>query len=271
MIRAVVPASILASTLAACQPQPPLVYVPATEPQVQVTVGASAAEAAVGEPLVLWAERLNYGEWRAVKRRTLEKGQCWLRRPPPEREAAVADNLTWKVDPPGAHRFDLAFRADHRRKVVFLGPGTYTLKASSTIWCRPGELAWAPPIRIRVREADSRSPQAGGGGACPARAAGSAQCRLQPEVLGEGHEIPVRVKERQAVLDAEGRNDHVDGLAYCDALPAQSPEVLRAPDRHVLAKQIEDGERRQQLRSRLQAGPRGPDAGPRRLGGGHGP
>ncbi|MGD2084006.1 MAG: hypothetical protein PVF91_13670 [Chromatiales bacterium] len=126
-------------------------------------VHASAAEVAVGEPLVLSAERLNYGDWQAVERKTLDDGQCWLRRPPPDREPAVADNLTWEVHPPGAHRFDLRFRADHTRRVVFSEPGVFTLESSSNVWCRPGKLARGRPIRIRVRGETADPPGAPAG------------------------------------------------------------------------------------------------------------
>ncbi len=46
-------------------------------------------------------------------------------------------------------------------------------------------------------------------------------------------EIPIRVQEIVAVLDSEGRDQRVDGLAHRDALGAQGSSVGRAPERNI--------------------------------------
>lgn len=141
---------IVVAVLSACQGEPRLVYVPSTEPEVELVVRVSATEVSVGEPVVLYAERRTGGEWKQVERKELANEQCWLRRPPPTQEQEVADNLRWDVLPPAGARFNTAFRADHTREVVFLEAGTFTLESSSTIWCRPGKVARGQPIKIVV-------------------------------------------------------------------------------------------------------------------------
>lgn len=136
--------------LSACQAEPRLVYVPSTEPEVELVVRASATEVSVGEPVVLYAERRTGGEWKQVERKELASDKCWLGRPPPTQEPEVADNLRWEVLPPASARFNTAFRADHTREVVFLEAGTYILESSSKIWCRPGKVARGQPIKIVV-------------------------------------------------------------------------------------------------------------------------
>jgi hypothetical protein len=136
--------------LSACQGEPGLVYVPSTEPEVELVVRASATEVSVGEPVVLYAERRTGGEWKQVERRELADGQRWLSRPPPTQEPEVAGNLRWEVLPPASARFNTAFRADHTREVVFLEAGTFILESSSIIWCRPGKVARGQPIKIVV-------------------------------------------------------------------------------------------------------------------------
>ena len=144
--------------ISACNAEPRLVYIPSTEPEVELFVWASATEVSVGEPVVLFAERWNHGEWKQVERKKLTGGQCWLRRPPPTQEQEVADNLRWKAFPPKGAQFNTAFRADHTREVVFLEAGAFTLESSSTIWCRTGKMASGQPILILVRnDPDSKS------------------------------------------------------------------------------------------------------------------
>ncbi len=99
--------------LSACQGEPRLVYVPSTEPEVELVVRASATEVSVGEPVVLYAKRRTGGEWKQVERKELANEQRWLSRPPPTQEPEVAGNLRWEVFPPASARFNTAFRADH--------------------------------------------------------------------------------------------------------------------------------------------------------------
>jgi len=140
----------LVAVLLACQGEPRLVYVPSTEPEVELVVRVSATEVSVGEPVVLYAERRTGGEWKQVERKELANEQRWLGRPPPTQEQEVADNLHWEVLPPAGARFNTAFRADHTREVVFSEAGTFILESSSTIWCRPGKVARGQPIKIVV-------------------------------------------------------------------------------------------------------------------------
>ena len=140
----------LASLLAACEGEPRLVYVPASEPQVELLVSASATAVSVGEPVILRAERSSRGQWKQVERRSLADGQCWLGRPPPEREPEVSDNVHWRAFPAEHARFNTLYREDRTREVVFLAPGAFTLESSTDIWCRPGK-ASGKPIRIAVR------------------------------------------------------------------------------------------------------------------------
>jgi hypothetical protein len=134
--------------LAACRSEPSQVYVPAGEPQVELLVSASATEVAVGEPVILRAERRSRGEWKVVERSSLAAGQCWVSTPPPEREAEVADNLRWTAVPAAA-RFNTAYRTDRTREVVFLQAGTFTLESTADFWCSTVN-THGKPIAIRV-------------------------------------------------------------------------------------------------------------------------
>jgi len=146
VLKALLPLAVLGA--AACQDQPRLVYVPVTPPQVELLVSASAAEVAVGTPIVLRAERRYRGEWKQVERASLSDGQCWLGRPPPEREPEVADNLHWRASPDGPARFNVVYREDRTREVIFSAAGSFVLQASSTVYC--GEKVDAKPISVKV-------------------------------------------------------------------------------------------------------------------------
>ena len=135
---------------AGCQAEPPFVYVPVAPPQVDVSVSVSLTNVTVGQPVVLFAQRQSRGEWKRVARDSLAKEQCWVARPPPDREAAVADNLHWQVSPSGVANFNLGMRPDRSREVVFSKAGTYVLHASSAIWCGAPEGARANPVTITV-------------------------------------------------------------------------------------------------------------------------
>ena len=74
-----------------------------------------------------------------------------MAQPPPAREADVADNVHWQVTPREAARFNTAIRTDHSREVTFAQPGTYTVNATTAIWCGSNTGASASPFTIRVR------------------------------------------------------------------------------------------------------------------------
>ena len=134
---------------AACEKEPRLVYVPASPVEVELLVSASATEVTVGAPVVLHAERYYRGRWKEVERTSLPDGQCWMGRPPPDREAEVADNLDWKSSPSDPVRFNVVYRQDRTREVVFSQPGRYVLNATSVVYC--GSPVGAKPITISVR------------------------------------------------------------------------------------------------------------------------
>jgi len=90
-LSAILPIGCMALT--GCDHEPSLVYVPAKPPEVIVEASVSAVDAVVGETLTLHARRFYRGEWEQVKRKSLPEGACWMRRPPPEREDEVADNI----------------------------------------------------------------------------------------------------------------------------------------------------------------------------------
>jgi hypothetical protein len=72
-------------------------------------------------------------------------------RPPPAHEPEVADNLRWEAAPAGQAKFNLEYRPDHTREVVFSEAGMFTLESSSAVWCRPGKTVRGAPITIKVR------------------------------------------------------------------------------------------------------------------------
>jgi hypothetical protein len=153
--RAIVLVALLG--LSACDQAPREVYVPESEPQVELAVRASALEVSVGEPVVLHAERWSRGEWKLVEKRELDSGQCWLRHPPESHEEEVADNLRWEATPSTGVRFNKTPRSDRSRSAVFEQPGRFVLHSSSRIWCRPGKQAEGRPIEILVRDDNDRT------------------------------------------------------------------------------------------------------------------
>jgi hypothetical protein len=146
--KTLLPVVILAS---ACQQAPELVYVPESPPEVTLIITASTRDIAVGQPVVLHAERSYRARWKQVERTSLGEGQCWVGSPPPAREAEVADNVHWQATPRQGARFNTAIRADHTRDVIFDRPGHYVLQATSAIWCGDPKGAGASPIAITVR------------------------------------------------------------------------------------------------------------------------
>lgn len=138
-------------SLSACDKGPPEVYVPLTEPEVELKVRASATEVSVGEPVTLYAERWNHGKWILVERKELASEQCWLRHPPEYHERDVADNLRWEAIPSKGVRFNVGVRVDHARTVIFENPGEFILESRSKVWCRPDKEEKGRAIKISVR------------------------------------------------------------------------------------------------------------------------
>jgi hypothetical protein len=123
----------------ACTPEPSEVFVPgpAFHQSIQLTTArGDSATVRVGEPLLLHARR-STGPWVLTPRRRLAPDACWMRSPPPEVEAEVADNVRWLVEPAGTASFNLGIRADHAREVRFSSAGVYRLTAQSAGWCAP--------------------------------------------------------------------------------------------------------------------------------------
>ena len=92
------------------------------------------AHVRVNEWLTLRAIRTS-GPWIHVARSDLRDDTCWLTRPPPDPEPAVADNLRWIVEPEGKAVFNLGIRPDHSRGVRFPEVGTYRLTGQSASIC----------------------------------------------------------------------------------------------------------------------------------------
>lgn len=141
--------------MSACDNEPELVYVPVAVPEVELSVRASVAEVAVGEPVVLHAQRRYKAHWRQVRRSSLPPEQCWVAQPPPEREAEVADNLSWKVSVPSAARFNTDLRRDRTREVVFSQAGAFVLQATSAVWCGVPTGTQGNALAIMVRQPGS--------------------------------------------------------------------------------------------------------------------
>jgi hypothetical protein len=102
-------------------------------------------------PVVLHAERYYRAQWEQVERTSLRDRECYVGRPPPDREPEVADNLEWQSSPNEPASFNTVYRQDRTREVVFAKPGTYVLNAISAVYC--GESVRAKPITITVRSA----------------------------------------------------------------------------------------------------------------------
>jgi hypothetical protein len=150
-VRAFLVPLLAVSGLPACQDEPRMVYVPVSPPEVELRVSVSSTVVTVGAPVVLYAERYYRGEWQQVEKASLSKEQCWLGRPPPEREAEVADNLHWQSSPTQSARFNTVYRPDRTREVVFSQAGSHVLRASSVVYCGSGQDVEAKPITITVR------------------------------------------------------------------------------------------------------------------------
>lgn len=140
-----------ALNLAGCDREPSVVYISEDPPRVSVEVSASANNVLVGQEVFLYATRYNKGNWKKVNHKSLPEGSCWLSRPPQNREAQVADNIHWTVDPAGSARFNTEYRADHSRVVIFSQPGRYWIRGSSAVRCGDPQVTVPAELEIRVR------------------------------------------------------------------------------------------------------------------------
>jgi len=127
----------LLATMTGCSDVPPVVFVPGSTFRESLFVASESglrASVAVGEPLILHAERIS-GPWRQISRDSLPAGACWLRSAPPEYEPNVAANVRWEVAPDGSATFNVSPRDDGTRDVRFSEPGQYRVMATSASAC----------------------------------------------------------------------------------------------------------------------------------------
>ncbi len=136
---------------AGCSQEPTVVYVLQAPQTVSLVASALSVSVAVDEPVVLSVQRETAGQWKQIPRAQLAPDQCWMARPPPGSEKEVADNLHWTVQPEGIARFNTDLRADRTRQVRFSTTGTFTLTASSSVWCEFGRSVAATGIRVEVK------------------------------------------------------------------------------------------------------------------------
>ena len=116
--------------LQGCDPKPEFVFVLEAPQTVELAASASSRSVGTGTPVVLYAERTTEGSWSRIPYRELKPDQCWMAAIPPQREAAVADNLHWIVEPANVATFNTDFRSDHTRTVVLSKQGIYTFTPS---------------------------------------------------------------------------------------------------------------------------------------------
>ena len=110
-------------------------FVPKDESTATLRIGVSTVHAATGEEIFLSASRRNHGAWVEVPRKTLAPDGCWMVQPPDPIEEEVAGNVSWLLTPEGQGKFNLGLRADGKRMLVISESGTYTLTATSSVWC----------------------------------------------------------------------------------------------------------------------------------------
>lgn len=141
----------MAALICGCSPdaEPEHVFVPGPSFNQVVRISTSQGDeprVAVGQALVLHAVRKS-GLWISAQRKALAADACWVAQPPGE-EAEVSDNLRWIAEPEEAATFNVTYRQDHTREVRFSAPGTYRLRATSSLWCSPPQESNA--IRVSV-------------------------------------------------------------------------------------------------------------------------
>lgn len=118
-----------------CNSEPRTVFVPETESSSTLSIGVSSARASLSENILLSASRKNYGAWIEVPRTSLSPDACWMVQPPDSFEEQVAGNVRWVLSPPEHGEFNLGLREDGKRTLVISEPGTYSLTATSSVWC----------------------------------------------------------------------------------------------------------------------------------------
>jgi len=111
------------------------VFIPENETSAILSIGVSTVRAATGEEILLSASRKNYGGWVEVPRKSLSPDDCWMVQPPDPDDEQVAGNVRWLLTPAGQGKFNLGLREDGKRALVISEPGTYTLTATSSVWC----------------------------------------------------------------------------------------------------------------------------------------
>lgn len=136
--------------LAACEQRGPTVYVLESPQSVTLVPSASASNIEQGAAVVLQVERRTMGKWKQIPRDELQRGQCWVYRPPAESEAEVADKVQWEIVPEDAVRFNAEYRLDHTRIATPLVKGKVTLTPLSPVTCEADRVVAGPPIEIEV-------------------------------------------------------------------------------------------------------------------------
>jgi len=136
--------------LQGCDRTPEFVFVLNAPQKIELAASASTLRTPVGVPVVLHAERKTEGSWTRIPSRELKPGQCWVAALPLEREAEVADNIRWIVEPEGAAVFNIDVRPDHTRTVVLSKPGVFTLTPSTSVWCELSRSVPGSPLRIEA-------------------------------------------------------------------------------------------------------------------------
>ena len=127
---------VLCACLAAsCHSESRFVFIPENESSATLSIGVSTVRAATGEEILLSASRKNHGGWVEVPRKSLSPDDCWMVQPPDPVEQEVAGNVRWLLAPLGQGKFNLGLREDGKRTLVISEPGTYTLTATSSVWC----------------------------------------------------------------------------------------------------------------------------------------
>jgi hypothetical protein len=126
---------ICAWLASSCNSEPRTVFVPETESSASLRIGVSSVRASTGEEILLSASRKNHGGWIEVPRKSLSPDACWMVQPPDPLEEQVAGNVRWILTPPEQGKFNLGLREDGKRSLVISEPGTYTLAATSSVWC----------------------------------------------------------------------------------------------------------------------------------------
>jgi len=148
------PARLLVSAmlvvLAGCERKAPMVYVLESPQSVSLVSSASASKAQQGDTVVLHLERRTSGKWKQIPRDEVQRGQCWLYRPPAESEAEVADNVHWEVVPEDAVRFNEEYRLDHTRIATMKVTGRIELTPLSAVPCEADRVVAGPTIAIEV-------------------------------------------------------------------------------------------------------------------------